>query len=456
MDPLARIVPALSLHGGRLAAALPLPDGSLAITVYCRDLPHQQEILTSLRGIPGLTSTGLQDDVFALHRGGKLQMSSTSPLKSAADLARQYTPGVARICRSIAKVPDRARILTQRRNLVAVVSDGSAILGLGNLGPAAALPVMEGKAILFKEFGGVDAFPIVLASQDMEEIVATVTQIAPSFAGINLEDISAPRCFAIEDRLKNTLDIPVFHDDQHGTAIVVLAAIQNACRVTGKDFSRLRVVVLGVGAAGTACIRLLTKAGVGEIIGVNRGGSIFSGKPGLSESNLELAKITNPRRVEGGVVEALAGADVFLGLSGPNLLPLAGVKAMAPDPIVLAMSNPDPEIDPEVVRPWVAVLATGRSDYPNQVNNVLAFPGLFRGALDAGATQITGGMCLAASAAIASLAERDGVNRENIIPNPLDRRVAPAVAEAVAEAARQDGVARDFPPVPGIDELSDC
>ena len=446
--------------GGLVDWALPAGGAPTAraadLSVFCRDLDHQAEILERLRRADGIEVVNVDDDTYAVHRGGKLRVAGAGHLEDANDLSRQYTPGVARICRSVARDRERSFLLTQRRNMVAVISDGSAILGLGNLGPEAALPVMEGKALLFKEFGGVDAFPIVLATQDTDEIVRTAELIAPSFGGINLEDIAAPRCFEVEEKLQSRVDIPVFHDDQHGTAIVALAALRNACAVVGKRLADLRLVVMGVGAAGTACARLFLAAGVGEIIGVNRSGVLYDGKPGLTPAQQAFAAMTNPEKRRGGVSDVIVGADVFIGLSGPDTVSERDVGSMARDAIVFAMSNPDPEIKPEQALPHVAIMATGRSDYPNQVNIVLAFPGVFRGALDAGASRITQGMNLAASEAIAAIAVQDGLTREYIIPRATDRRVAPAVAEAVAEAAGRDGVSRRRPPIPGIGALADA
>ncbi|MFD1085758.1 NAD(P)-dependent malic enzyme [Micromonospora andamanensis] len=382
------------------------------------------------------------DPVFQLHRGGKMAVVSTVPLTSRDDLSLAYTPGVARVCEAIAADPALAHDYTWASRAVAVVTDGSAVLGLGNIGPSAALPVMEGKAVLFKQFGGVDAVPVCLATQDVDEIVAVVTALAPSFGGINLEDISAPRCFEVERRLDEALDIPVFHDDQHGTAIVVLAALRNAATLLNRKLGDLRVAVSGAGAAGVAVTRMLVAGGVDpeRVVVCDSRGIISRQRTGLTGTKAELAELTNADGRQGDVAEALRDADVLIGVSG-GLIPERAVAGMAPGGIVFALANPTPEVDPEVAARHVAVVATGRSDYPNQINNVLAFPGVFRGALEARATRITDAMKVAAADAIASVVA-ETLTPEAIVPSPLDPRVAPAVADAVAEAARRDGVAR--------------
>jgi malate dehydrogenase (oxaloacetate-decarboxylating) len=383
------------------------------------------------------------DRTFQMHLGGKISVVSKIPLKSRDDLSMAYTPGVARVSRAIAENPARARTLTIKKNMVAVVTDGSAILGLGNLGPEAALPVMEGKCMLFKEFGGVDAFPICLATQDIDEIVETVERISPSFGGINLEDIAAPRCFAVEERLIESLDIPVFHDDQHGTAVVVMAALINALRIVDKKFENLRVVVSGTGAAGVACTRMMLSAGVTDIIGVDRHGAIYKGREPLETGTKRwYAGHTNPRGVRGSLGEIIEGADVFLGVSAPDLLTVSDVARMGREPIVFALANPDPEIRPELVETVVAVMATGRSDYPNQINNVLAFPGIFRGVLDSGARVITEGMKLAAAHAIAEVVGPEELGPEYVVPSVFNRSVAPAVAAAIIAEANASGLSR--------------
>ena len=378
-----------------------------------------------------------------LHLGGKIRVSSAFPLNSREDLSLAYTPGVAEVSRAIVRDPSLVFTHTIKGNSVAVVTDGTAVLGLGNIGPLAAEPVMAGKAMLFSEMGGVDAFPICLDTTDPDEIVRTVKLIAPVFGGINLEDISAPRCFEIEDRLDAELDIPVFHDDQHGTAVVVLAALTNALRLTGRDWVGLRVVILGAGAAGVACTRMLLAAGVRDVVVFDRSGSISGARRDLTGVKRLLAETTNPRGFAGGIAGALAGADVLIGLSGPGLVRRDDLTAMAPDAIVLAMANPEPEIFPEhVTGTPVRVMGTGRSDYPNQVNNVLAFPGIFRGALDAGATTLNADMKIAAARAIAGCVSDAELESGRIVPDVLDRRVPAAVAGAVAEAARRSGVTR--------------
>jgi malate dehydrogenase (oxaloacetate-decarboxylating) len=385
-------------------------------------------------------ATEFSDPTFALHEGGKLRVASTAPLRDAADLSRAYTPGVARVCLAIAADPALAARYTWTSRLVAVVTDGTAVLGLGDIGPAASMPVMEGKACLFREFGGLDAVPIALATTDPDEIVETVVRLAPSFGGINLEDISAPRCFDIEDRLRARLDIPVFHDDQHGTAIVVLAALRNAARLTGRTLADLRVVVSGAGAAGVACTKILLAAGVGDIAVADSRGLVHAGRGDLTPVKAALAATTNRAGLTGSTAAALAGADVFLGLSAGRV-PEAAVAAMAPGGIVFALANPEPEVHPAVAGRYAAVVATGRSDFPNQINNVLAFPGVFAGAFDARATTITEAMKLAAAEALAAVVA-DDLRADRIVPSPFDRRVAPAVAVAVADQARLDGVAR--------------
>jgi len=382
------------------------------------------------------------DPVFALHRGGKLAVHSVVPLASREDLSLAYTPGVARVCEAIAADESLVYSYTWVGHTVAVVTDGSAVLGLGNLGPSAAMPVMEGKAVLFKQFGDVDAVPICLATQDTDEIVAAVIAMAPSFGGINLEDISAPRCFEIERRLDEALDIPVFHDDQHGTAIVVLAALRNTATLLARDLASLRVVVSGAGAAGIAVSRMLFAGGVtsGNLIMVDSRGTLHTGRGDLTAVKREMAELTNSAGVSGGIADALRGADVLIGLSGGSIEEDA-IAGMAPGGAIFAMANPTPEVHPELAGKYAAIVATGRSDFPNQINNVLAFPGVFRGAFDAGATKITDGMKVAAAEAIAAVV-RDELGPEAIVPSPLDPRVAPAVAAAVAEAARRDGVCR--------------
>ncbi|SDX46703.1 malate dehydrogenase (oxaloacetate-decarboxylating) [Modestobacter sp. DSM 44400] len=378
------------------------------------------------------------DPAFAVHENGKLAVRATRPIESIGDLALTYTPGVARVSSAIAAEPALARRFTWAHRVVAVVSDGTAVLGLGDIGPAAALPVMEGKACLFSEIAGLDAVPIVLATTDPDAIVEIVTALAPSFGGINLEDISAPRCFDIEARLRERLDIPVMHDDQHGTAIVVLAALRNAARVTGRTLADLRVVVAGAGAAGVACTKILLEAGVGDLAVADSQGVLHTGRDGLPPMKQWVAEHTNRAGFAGSMVGALQGADVYVGLSGGSV-PEAAIATMAEGCIVFSLANPTPEVDPEMAARYAAVVATGRSDLPNQINNVLAFPGVFRGAIDAGATSITEEMKLAAATAIADVVG-DEVRTDYIVPSPLDRRVVTAVAEAVAACARREGV----------------
>ena len=405
------------------------------ITCNANSEEHAKQVTDALAALPGVSVRKVSDRTFLVHLGGKLEVTSKVSLRTRDDLSRAYTPGVARICQAIAANPDDARRLTIKRNTVAVVTDGSAVLGLGNLGPAAALPVMEGKAALFKRFAGVDAWPVCLDTQDTDEIVRTVELIAPVYGGINLEDIAAPRCFEIEARLRAALDIPVFHDDQHGTAIVVLAALRNALRVVAKDITDCRIVVCGTGAAGSAIIRLLLPQSPAEIVAVDIGGIVHNGRTDLDDNRRWIASRTNGRDLTGALRDALRGADVFIGVSAPGLFGAAEVATMAPDAVVFALANPDPEIDPVEAHQHAVVVATGRSDYPNQINNVLAFPGVFRGLLDAGAREITDGMLMAASTAIADVVGTDTLNASFIIPSVFDPAVVPAVADAVRNAA---------------------
>jgi malate dehydrogenase (oxaloacetate-decarboxylating) len=401
-----------------------------------------EQIAAAVRGVSGIEVLNVSDRTFLMHLGGKIEIALKTPLKTRDDLSMAYTPGVARVSLAIAEEPAKAWNLTIKQNTIAVVSDGTAVLGLGDVGPEAALPVMEGKAMLFKEFGGVDAFPICLATKDADEIVATVKAIAPVFGGVNLEDISAPRCFEIEERLREELDIPVFHDDQHGTAIVTLAALINALQVVEKRPEELRVVVTGVGAAGVAVTKMLLAAGVSDVVGCDREGAVYSGRPGLTPVKAAFAAVTNPRGVRGSADDALGGADVFIGVSQPGAVTADAIRSMADGAIVFAMANPTPEVPPEEIADMAAVIGTGRSDYPNQINNVLAFPGIFRGALDVRATEITAGMGLAAAEAIAAAVKPDELEADYVIPSVFNRDVAPAVAAAVAHAAQEAGVAR--------------
>ncbi len=417
------------------------------VTVLAADAAHLDHVVDNVRAVDGVEVVHASDRTFLMHLGGKIEIVPRSPVKTRDDLSMAYTPGVARISQAIADDPAKVWSLTTKQHMVAVVTDGSAVLGLGDIGPEAALPVMEGKAMLFKEFGNVDAFPIALATQDPDEIVATVKAIAPGFGGINLEDIAAPRCFEVEERLQAELDIPVFHDDQHGTAICVLAAVLNALRVVGKRLEDARIVTTGCGAAGTAVTKILLGAGANWIVGCDEGGAIYRGRPDLSDAKLEYAEITNPDNVVGTADEALAGADVFIGLSVPGAITRAGIERMAPGSIVFALANPRSEIDPEEIEDIASVIATGRSDYPNQINNVLAFPGVFRGALDVGARAITHDMQIAAAQALAGVIAEHELAADYVVPSVFDRSVAPAVARAVAETAVAQGVARDHPEV---------
>ncbi len=380
------------------------------------------------------------DPAFALHRGGKMAIQATVPVRDKDDLSLAYTPGVAKVCSAIAEQPDLVNDYTWKSNVVAVVTDGTAVLGLGDIGPEASLPVMEGKAILFKQFGGVDAVPIALATTDVDEIIETVVRLGPSFGGVNLEDISAPRCFEIERRLQEELDIPVFHDDQHGTAVVTLAALRNAARLTGRTLGDLRAVISGAGAAGVAIAKFLLAAGLGDVAVADRKGIVSRDREDLTDVKRELAEITNRAGLTGSLETALVGADVFIGVSG-GTVPEPAVASMAPQSFVFAMANPNPEVHPDVAHKYAAVVATGRSDYPNQINNVLAFPGIFAGALQVRASRITEGMKIAAANALADVVG-DALAADYVIPSPFDERVAPAVTAAVAAAARAEGVAR--------------
>ncbi|MGN6378431.1 MAG: NAD-dependent malic enzyme [Gaiellales bacterium] len=413
------------------------------ITVSAADAEHGQRIVDAVRAIDGVTVVHVSDRTFLMHLGGKIEIHNKVPVKTRDDLSMAYTPGVARVCLAIADDPDKARSLTIKQNTVAVVTDGTAVLGLGDIGPRAAMPVMEGKAMLFKEFADIDAWPLCLDTTDTDEIIAIVRAIAPGFGGINLEDIAAPRCFEIEGRLRRELDIPVFHDDQHGTAVVVLAGLLNAAKLVGKQLEDLRVVLVGVGAAGVAVSKLLMSAGVTDIVGCDREGALHPGMKGLTAIKKWYARNTNPRGFVGTANDALAGADVFIGVSSPGAVAVDAVRSMSPGAIVFAMANPEPEVRPEAVADSVVqVMATGRSDYPNQVNNVLAFPGIFRGALSVYASTINEDMNLAAARAIASVITDDELHEEYVIPSVFNKSVVEVVAAAVADAAVATGVAR--------------
>ena len=413
------------------------------LTINARDETHGHDIVEAIRGVDGVRVVNVSDRTFLAHLGGKIEIRNKVPLKTRDDLSMAYTPGVARVCLAIRENPERAFALTIKHNAVAIVTDGTAVLGLGDIGPEASIPVMEGKSLLFKEFADVDAFPVCLATKDVDEIVQTIKHIAPVYGGINLEDISAPRCFAIEERLREALDIPVFHDDQHGTAVVVLAALLNSLRIVRKELGEISVVVCGVGAAGTATIEILRSVGVRRILGVDEHGILAPGRSGpMDEMKRRVALETNPADRQGSLQDAVEGADVFIGLSVPGVLRAEDVKVMGRDPIVFAMANPVPEIMPEDAASHVRVMATGRSDYPNQINNVLCFPGLFRGLLDCRAVRVTDEMKVAAAQAIASVVSRKELHEEYVIPSVFNKKVAPAVAREVVRAAQRTGLAR--------------
>jgi malate dehydrogenase (oxaloacetate-decarboxylating) len=442
----ARLAAAIGDEGGLLGAIdLVRVEKSRKVrdvTVSATDEAHLHRIAEAVRALDGVEVLRVSDRTFLMHLGGKIEIRSKIPLKTRDDLSMAYTPGVARISEAVADDPESAWNLTIKQNTVAVVSDGTAVLGLGDIGPEGAMPVMEGKALLFKEFGGVDAWPICLATKDPDEIVAVCKAIAPGFGGINLEDISSPRCFEIESRLDAELDIPVFHDDQHGTAIVVLAALVNALEVVGKRLEDVTIVTTGVGAAGVATTEALLAAGARRIIGCDHEGAVYRGRPGLAPHKEAYAERTNPDGLRCSADEALEGADVYIGLSVPGAVTADGVRRMAKDAIIFAMANPTPEVEPEAIHDVAAVVATGRSDYPNQINNVLAFPGVFRGALDVRASAITSEMKVAAAHAIASVIPKDELGPEYVVPSVFNRDVTPRVAAEVAAAAERSGVAR--------------
>lgn len=417
------------------------------VTVNVFDEAHQARLVKCIADHPGVRLVNVSDQTFLLHLGGKIETKLKVPVKNRDDLSRVYTPGVARVCMAIHEDPSKAYSLTIKRNTVAVISDGTAVLGLGNIGPYGALPVMEGKAMLFKEMADLDSFPICLDTTDSEEIIRIIKAIAPAFGGINLEDIASPRCFEIEERLKKELDIPVFHDDQHGTAVVMLAGLINALKIVGKRMEDLKIVFSGIGAAGVACTKILLSAGVQSknIVGVTRAGAINRNETYENPIYNWYAELTNPEIKTGTLSDVIHGADVFIGLSGPGVLRVDDLKNMAKDPIVFAMANPTPEISPEEAAPYVKVMATGRSDYPNQINNVLCFPGIFRGALDCRATTINEEMKIAAAHAIASIIGEDELNEQYIIPSVFNSRVVESVRQQVIQAAIETGVARRIP-----------
>jgi malate dehydrogenase (oxaloacetate-decarboxylating) len=447
---LGRVTSAIGKAGGDIGAVdLVEMTGDRVfrdMTIKARDSEHGQRIIDKLRKLPVVKISNISDRTFLMHLGGKIEVRSKVPIRTRDDLSMAYTPGVARVSLAIKEDPQRAFSLTIKQNCVAVVTDGTAVLGLGDIGPEAAMPVMEGKAMLFKELAGVDAFPICLDTKDPDKIVETVKLIAPAFGGVNLEDISAPRCFEVEARLRKELDVPVFHDDQHGTAVVVVAALLNALKIVRKDPRRLKVTVCGVGAAGTAVIKMLMTLGVRQIIGVDEHGTIYRGRTvGMDFMKTWVSEATNPQSVKGKMPEAVKDADVFIGLSVPGVLALRDIKRMARDRIVFAMANPVPEIQPEEAERHVRVMATGRSDYPNQINNVLCFPGFFRGLLDVRARLVNDEMKLAAAHAIALCVGKGELGPEYIIPSVFNKQVAPAVAREVARAAHKTGVARRRP-----------
>lgn len=444
---LGKIASLIGEEGGSIGAVDIVRMTSSVITrdftIYASGIEHAQAILKRLRQTPGVKVVKHSDRTFLLHLGGKISIQPKIPIRTRDDLSMAYTPGVARVCEAIVAHPEDVFNLTIKRNTVAVVTDGSAVLGLGNIGAAASLPVMESKAMLFKELGGVDAFPIALNTQDTDEIVKTVENIAPVFGGINLEDISAPRCFEVEERLIERLDIPVFHDDQHGTAVVTLAALQNALRIVNKPMESLKVVINGAGAAGVAITKLLLQAGVRDIVLCDRAGAIYRGRTEhMNPAKTAIAEVTNPRGLRGCLHEVLEGADVFIGVSAPRTLTADDVRRMAKEPIVFAMANPVPEIMPEEITGIARIIATGRSDYPNQINNVLCFPGFFRGLLDSRAKRVTEEMKLAAARAIAGVIKPSELHEDYIVPSVFDRRVAEAVAKAVEREAYRSGVAQ--------------
>ena len=445
----AKIAAAISQAGGDLGSIdiVRVEKGHIIrdISVNARDEEHERQIVRAVKSIPGLKALRVLDRTFFAHLGGKIEIHNKIPVRDRDDLSQVYTPGVARVCNDIRENREHAWRYTIKGNSVLIATDGTAVLGLGDIGPEAAMPVMEGKAMLFKEFGGVDAFPIALATTDPDEIVSTVEKIAPAFGGINLEDISAPRCFDIETRLRQALDIPVFHDDQHGTAVIIMAALMNVSRLLKKDIEKMRIVVSGAGAAGMATSKMLLSYGVRDIIVGDRAGAIYPGrKDNMNPYKKELAKLTNPRKIKGGLANGMRGADVFIGLSGPGAVSAEDLKSMGKDPVIFTLANPEPEICPEEALPLARVFATGRSDYPNQVNNMLSFPGIFRGLLDARATGVNEEVKFAAARAIAGIVKDDELHEDYILPSIFDRKVTAAVARAVTEAARKTGLARHF------------
>lgn len=443
---LAGLIQRIADKGGNVGAIDIVKPGKEAIvrdiTIDARGEDHEKELVAAVDGLDGVEVVYWSDRVFLMHLGGKIEVKSKTPLTTRDRLSIAYTPGVARVCMAIHESPEKVHNLTIKNNTVAIVTDGTAVLGLGDIGPEASLPVMEGKSMLFKEFAGVDAFPICLNTKDPDEIVETVKRIAPVFGGINLEDIAAPNCFEIERRLCAELDIPVFHDDQHGTAVVLTAALINALKLVKKKPADLRVIVAGVGAAGTACTQMVMTLGVKEIIGFDRKGALTRDRSDLNDAKKAYAEMTNPNQEHGALKELMKGADVFIGLSGPGLLDEADIKSMNEDAIVFAMSNPTPEIMPEIAMRHARIVATGRSDYPNQINNVLCFPALFRGVLDCRASEINESMKMAAAKALANVIDEDHLTEDYVIPSVFDKQVVPQVSQAVMNAAIRTGVAR--------------
>jgi len=443
----AKIAMAISSAGGDLGSVdiVRVEKGKIIrdVTVNAQNEDHEKIIVKAIRAIAGVKVLRVMDRTFLAHEGGKIEIRNKLPVRDRNDLSKVYTPGVARVCMDIHHHTEHAYRFTIKGNSVAVISDGTAVLGLGDIGPAAALPVMEGKAMIFKEFAGIDAFPIVLATKNVDEVVTTVKNIAPAFGGINLEDFAAPHCFEVEAKLRRMLDIPVFHDDQHGTAVVALAALINVARLLKRDMKKFKVTVVGAGAAGTAVTKIMLASGVRDVVVCDRTGALYRGRrQGMDPAKRELAKMTNPRMVKGSISDAMKGADVFIGLSAPDVITAADIRNMAKNPVVFALATPDPEIAPEEALPLVRIMATGRSDYPNQINNMLGFPGIFRGLLDVRARGVNEAVKLAAANAIAHSIETGELHEDYIIPSPFDRKVPTRVAAAVAEAAKKTGLVK--------------
>ncbi len=442
----ALIANAISLQGGDLGSVdiVRVQKGKIVrdITVNCCDETHEDSIVKSVQALSGVNILRVMDRTFTAHEGGKIQIRSRMPIRDSNELAKVYTPGVARICRDINKNPAHAYRYTIKGNSIAIITDGTAVLGLGDIGPEAAMPVMEGKAMILREFAGIDAFPMALNTKNPDDIIRAIKSLAPAFGGINLEDISAPRCFEIETKLRKAMNIPVIHDDQHGTAVVILAALINVGRLFRKNIRKMKVVISGAGAAGAAAALMLNSYGFRDIIVCDSRGAIYQRRKGLDPNKRKLAALTNPRRVKGGLSEALTGAHIFIGVSAPDILSEKMIKGMAKGPVVFALANPDPEIAPELAMPIARVFATGRSDFPNQINNMLSFPGIFRGLLDAMATGVNEEIKVAAAEAIANIIHDNELHEEYIIPSPFDRTVVTAVASAVKDAAKKTGLSQ--------------